>query len=122
MKKFIWISSLVLVFGLALYIFICGRTFSEGTRSGVLYKLSYTGYIFKTYEGELNLGGFDESGTGTIMQQKIWDFSISDRQMFDRLNQYQGKKIAVDYKEVIRVFPWQGHTRYFITNVHELEH
>lgn len=87
---------------------------------GVMYKVSKKGLIFKTLEGELNLGGFSE-GEGTVMSQKIWNFSIKDKEVFDKLNTFQGKKIAVDYKEVIRVFFWQGDTRYFVTSVKALE-
>lgn len=36
-------------------------TYSEGTRAGQLIKFSEKGVVFKTYEGELNMGGL---GTG----------------------------------------------------------
>jgi hypothetical protein len=52
-------------FGIAMF----GRTQSgEGTRSGVVVKLSYKGRINKSWEGELMLGGV-HSGT-------TWDFSL----------------------------------------------
>ncbi|MES2838307.1 MAG: 6-phosphogluconate dehydrogenase [Bacteroidota bacterium] len=118
-KKILWISFFTILLISVAYVFICGISYSEGTRSGVLYKISKKGFVFKTYEGELNLGGFSE-GDGTVMSQKIWNFSVKDNEMFDKLNTFQGKRIVVDYKEVIRVFFWQGETRYFVTNVKEL--
>lgn len=119
-KKFLTYTFVIFILVSVAYIFICGMTYSEGTRSGVMYKISKKGLIFKTLEGELNLGGFSE-GEGTIMSQKIWNFSVKDKEVFDKLNTFQGKKIAVDYKEVIRVFFWQGDTRYFVTNVKSLD-
>lgn len=119
-KKILWISFFTILLISVAYVFICGISYSEGTHSGVLYKISKKGFVFKTYEGELNLGGFSE-GDGTVMSQKIWNFSVSDKEMFDELNAFQGKRIVVDYKEVIRVFFWQGETRYFVTNVKLLD-
>ena len=88
-------------------------TYSEGTRSGVLTKVSKKGYVFKTYEGELNVGGLNQ-GDGTIMPLSIFKFSISDKAVYDKLEHQQGKKVVLHYKQVIHNFFWQGESDYFV--------
>ena len=66
-------ASLTLLLAFVVYYFICGITYSEGTRSGVLTKISKRGFVFKTFEGELNVGGLNQ-GDGTIMPLSIFYF------------------------------------------------
>ena len=73
--KRIFIGVLTIIILFVAYISICGLTYSSGTRTGIVIKVSQKGYVFKTYEGELNLGGFSQ-GEGTIMVKNIWNFSI----------------------------------------------
>lgn len=103
-----------------IYYFICGLTYSEGKRSGVLIKVSRKGYIFKTYEGELNSGGISQ-GDGTIMPNAMFKFSVSEESVFKKLEDLQGKKVVVDYKQVMKNFFWQGETDYFIQEVKEVK-
>ena len=97
------------------YVFICGLTYSSGTRTGVVIKVSKKGYVFKTYEGELNLGGFSQ-GEGTIMVRNIWNFSIprNDTAIYNAITRSEGKQMRLHYKEVIHHFFWQSETPYFI--------
>jgi hypothetical protein len=112
-KKFIVILFLLLAVGFFIYYLICGMTYSEGTRSGVLTKVSKKGIIFKTYEGELNVGGFNQ-GEGTIMPASIFKFSTTEKVIYDQLEAAQGNKVVLHYKQVIKNFFWQGETDYFI--------
>lgn len=116
LRKFslIFLSGVVLV-GLAYY-FICGITYSEGTRSGILTKVNRKGYVFKTFEGELNVGGLNQ-GDGTIMPASIFKFSISDKKIYNELELAQGRKVILHYKEVIHAFFWQGDSNYFIHKI-----
>lgn len=109
----VFISLLAIWF---IYYFICGWTFSEGTRSGVLTKISRKGFVFKTYEGDLNVGGFSQ-GDGTIMPNTIFNFSVDDKSVYQQLEAAQGKKVILHYKERIKSFFWQGETNYFIYQV-----
>ena len=112
-RKVVIIITLIAAVCFTIYYFICGMTYSEGTRSGVLTKVSIKGYIFKTYEGELNIGGLDQ-GDGTIMANRIYKFSIADEKTYQHLDSLQGKKIVVRYKQVIKNFFWQGESDYFV--------
>lgn len=114
--KFLLYFLLILIAGFSLYYIICGLTYSEGTRSGVLTKVSKKGIIFKTYEGELNVGGLNQ-GDGTIMPLSIFKFSAREKSLYDQLEAAQGKKVVLHYKQVIKNFFWQGESDYFVYQV-----
>ncbi len=104
-------AGITLLVALVVYYFICGITYSEGTRSGVLTKISKRGFVFKTFEGELNVGGLNQ-GDGTIMPLSIFYFSVKNEDVYKLLEESQGKKVVLHYKEVIHSFFWQGETNY----------
>lgn len=106
-------AGLVLVFGV--YMLYANWTYSEGTRTGYLIKISNKGYLFKTYEGQLNLGGFQESGSGIV--GNIWNFSLTDDALYKEMGNLEGKKVKLYYQEINQAMPWQGDTNYFITKV-----
>jgi hypothetical protein len=114
--KFIAVTLLVLTAIAAGYIAVCGMTYSDGTRSGILTKISRKGLLFKTYEGELNIGGLNQ-GDGTIMPATIFLFSVRDKVIYDDLEKLQGRKVVVHYQQVVKNLFWQGETDYFITSV-----
>ena len=113
--KRIFLILLTVIAILCIYVFICGLTYSSGTRTGVVIKVSQKGFIFKTYEGELNLGGFSQ-GEGTIIAKNIWNFSIqkNDTAIYNTITRSEGRQIRLHYKEVIKHFFWQSETSYFI--------
>jgi hypothetical protein len=78
--------------------------FSEGSRSGVIQKLSKKGMIWKTWEGELNLG-YTEASTDSNGHQNIrpaiFHFSVSSDWMAEKLKEAEidGKRVTLDYKQ-----------------------
>lgn len=112
-KKMVAIFALILIAAWFIYYFICGMTYSEGTRSGILNKVSKKGFIFKTFEGELNIGGINQ-GDGTIMPNTVFKFSITDIKTYEKLDSLQGRKVVVSYTQVIKNFFWQGESDYFV--------
>jgi hypothetical protein len=115
-RRFLIIFTLALALFFWLFVLICGLSYSDGTRSGILTKVSRKGYIFKTYEGELNVGGFNQ-GDGTIMPASIFKFSVRDDNVYRKLDSLQGRKVILSYKQVYKNFFWQGETDYFIHDV-----
>ena len=117
-KKRILILFISLIVIFIIYVLICGITYSSGARTGVVIKVSNKGYLFKTYEGELNLGGISE-GDGTIMPTRIWVFSVprNDTAVYNTIIRTQGKHVRLYYREVLKRFFWQGDTPYFVTKV-----
>lgn len=116
LRRFLILGALVLIAISVIYYFICGLTYSQGTRSGILTKVSKKGYVFKTYEGGLIIGGLNE-GDGAIMPATVFKFSILDQNVYQQLEADQGRKVIVYYKEVIKNFFWQGETNYFVYQV-----
>lgn len=117
-KKRVIIGLLFIILIVIAYVFICGMSYSSGTRTGIVIKLSQKGYVFKTYEGELNLGGISE-GDGTIMPTRIWKFSVhrNNDSIYDVITKTEGKHVRLYYKEVIKNFFWQSETPYLIEKV-----
>ncbi|MEO0779748.1 MAG: hypothetical protein AAF146_24530 [Bacteroidota bacterium] len=96
-----------------LYLGWSNWTYSEGSRTGYLMKLSRKGYVFKTYEGQLNLGGFQETETGGLAGT-IWNFSLRDDALVRQMEELEGQKVQLRYKEINQAMPWQGDTNYFV--------
>jgi len=112
-RKALIFSLIAAVIGLGLYMLYCNWTYSEGTRSGTLVKISEKGYLLKTYEGQLNLGGVTSGDDG--LTGNIWEFSVTDEAVYQKLGTLEGKQVTLQYNEIIRAMPWQGDTEYFIT-------
>lgn len=111
MKKILGLGIVgILALLLAFYAFIYFVTYSEGTRSGELIKISHKGVIVKTWEGEISQG---------ISGAQIFTFSVldKDQEVIDKLNEYQGQYVKLDYVERYATFFWLGDTKYFIINV-----
>ncbi len=88
-------------------------TFSSGSRSGQLMKLSRKGYVLKTYEGQLFLGVY-VPGQPAMAPGNIWEFSVKNRAVYNDIQRLEGQQVRLYYKEHFRTFPWQGDTRYFV--------
>ena len=95
-------------------------TYSEGNRAGMLIKFSTKGFVFKTYEGELNVGSVNP-GVGSAVANNTWAFSVKDKQLADQLSIMEGKMVRLHYKEKIKNLPWQGETKYFVDKVEVLK-
>lgn len=91
-------------------------TYSEGSRAGRLIKFSQKGYVFKTYEGELNLGGIS-TVNGGVLVNNMWLFSVADHSVADSLSILEGKDVRLHYKEKLSTLPWRGDTKYIVDRV-----
>lgn len=90
--------------------------YSEGERTGVLVKLSKKGFIWKTWEGEMNLGGMSVDGGGVAVPN-IWRFSVADDAVAKQGMALAtgAERVTVIYKEVWKAAFWQGETDYLAT-------
>lgn len=122
MKKFLLTSlGIVLVFAVLFIVANTTFTYSEGSRAGRLIKFSSNGYVFKTYEGEINLGGVTNAANGSMMMNYMWDFSVVDQSVADSLSKLEGKDIRVHYKEKLAKLPWRGNTKFIVDKVEEVK-
>jgi hypothetical protein len=92
--------------------------YSEGDRAGVVSKLSKKGYVFKTHEGELNVGAQGQVGN---MSNNLWQFTIAGgddkltKEIEDAMT--SGKRVKLHYEQRYMKFSWMGDTEYFVTKV-----
>lgn len=111
MKKVLGLLLLgiIAIFG-AYYAFVYFVPYSEGIRSGELIKISHKGVAVKTWEGEISQG---------ISGAQIFEFSVldKDQEVIQKLQDYQGQYVKLNYVERYRTFFWLGDTKYFITKV-----
>ena len=92
--------------------------YSEGARTGVVVKLSQKGLVFKTWEGEMNVGSAS-AGEGGVMVPTVFQFSITDPAVIATVSEAaeSGRKTTLMYKQKL-VLPWrQGSTSYLIVGV-----
>lgn len=91
--------------------------YSKGERAGTISKLSERGYVFKTYEGVLNEGGY--SGETGTLTPRYFDFSCKTDTTIAKLQRAlkTGERVTLKYAEKFFQFPWNGDTKYFITDV-----
>ena len=96
--------------------------FSDGTKTGELNSLTYTGYIWKTYEGEMILSGYGSKGTaGGSVQSKIFKFSVDDDAIAQELQQLTGQRVTVHFKEYKGALPWRGYERAIVDRIENAE-
>ncbi len=80
-------------------------------------KISKKGVVFKTNEGELNMGGLRVGSTSDGLEGNLWQFSILDEDVLDQLKASEGKRVKLSYKQRYKSMFWQGDTDYFIVAV-----
>jgi hypothetical protein len=87
-------------------------TYSDGDRIGFVQKFSHRGWICRTWEGELAMTPVP----GAVPQ--IFTFTVRDESVVKRLEDAEGKRVALHYKEK-RGVPSScfGETSYFISDV-----
>lgn len=103
---------LVPVLGFALYtVLVLNWSYSDGDRSGALYKFSHKGWLCKTWEGELNI-------TPGAAAPTIWQFTVREDAVAKQINEVLGTRVVLHYSEHLGV-PTScfGDTRYFVDAV-----
>ena len=109
--------AIFLLAGIAVLAFYYFGTYSEGVRSGVVVKISRKGYLFKTYEGQLNLMTFGAVRSQNMISESF-EFSVSSTHT-DLINELEqaslsGERVSLHYVERFAAFPWRGDTKYFV--------
>ena len=119
-KSLTWLA-IILIVGTTLYVcFVRFTSYSNGYRAGEIIKFSRKGFVFKTYEGEMNLGGFRDNDQGEVTPT-IWPFSVyrSSNEVRSQIVEAMenGNKVRLYYKERYAQLFWYGDTEYFIDKV-----
>jgi len=113
-KRVIQISIIVVAMFVGYILFVSNYHYSEGSRTGYLSKFANKGYVFKTYEGDIYLGGAAADNNSLINNQ--WSFSVPSNKdgVVDSLRKHEGNIVKLHYYQVIKNMPWQGDTEYFV--------
>ncbi len=102
-RKIFFTLFLLCVLSFLVILAVLNYPYSSGTRSGRLVKLARKGWMLKTYEGTLDVGG------GNL----TWNFSIRKDKLGDEMLKSMGDRITVKYKELIAPIIYD--TKYDVT-------
>jgi hypothetical protein len=115
--KIILVGFLAAVAGVAALWTLVTLTFSysDGDRIGYVQKFSHKGWVCRTWEGELAMTPVPGSAP------EIFTFTARDKSVVKRIQEAEGKKVALHYKEK-RGVPSScfGDTKYFISDIRVL--
>ena len=115
----LWIVGILLVplVGFTLYSWITlNWSFSKGERTGYIQKLSKSGWVCKTWEGEMAM----VTMPGAIPEKFL--FSVREDTVAKRINAFAGKRVALVYEQH-KGIPTScfGETEYFIVDIKAIE-
>jgi hypothetical protein len=105
----------VLVVGVIIgtrYFYVVGVGMKAGTLNYVVKK----GYVFKTFEGEMILDGFQSKGPNS-MQSNEFLFSITDTALAMKLMLNSGSHVLVRYKEYNGSVAWRGYSKFVVDSI-----
>jgi hypothetical protein len=109
-------TGLVLLYLLFAILFGSVFVYSDGDRTGYIYKFSRKGFIFKTYEGILKTGFVNIGNTSTPNEE--WTFSVKDEAVAQQIkNLDQRSVVKLHYKQYYTRLFWKGDTKYFVYKV-----
>ncbi|HCW06826.1 MAG TPA: hypothetical protein DGG95_05620 [Cytophagales bacterium] len=113
----------LIIIGVAVFAFLYWGVYEQGVMAGKVLRITKKGFIFKTYEGKLNLETFGAlKGASPIAES--FDFSVeaSEDKLIQELEAVALKGDRVNLKFIKRyaAFPWRGDTRYFVVGVERL--
>lgn len=90
--------------------------YSTGEREGYITKISHRGVIWKTWEGQIQVG------TGNMAAlQEPWGFSVVEEEILSEIQENLGNRVRVTYKEWLMQPFNRGSSGYEITSVGVLE-
>ena len=117
MKKFLGILVAVIVLVVAAFFYFrYARPFGEGVKAGTLNYVVYKGYLWKTYEGEVILAGFQNKQNSSL-QSNEFTFSIENEAVAKKLELASGKEVQLHYYEYLGSLPWRGVSKFVVDSV-----
>jgi hypothetical protein len=89
--------------------------YSQGEKTGTIIEFSKKGYIVKTWEGVMVLGGTGASAN----LNNTWKFTVWNSDLLEKIRAAQEKKsvVTLSFKEQYIVMPWGGDSKNIIIDV-----
>lgn len=104
---------LVALFGVVAYLlFAYHFSYSKGESVGYVQKLSYKGWVCKTWEGEQ----VRALATMPAIPEKF-AFTVRDDAVADQINAHIGQKVVMEYEQHRGLPSCFGETEHFVVNV-----
>lgn len=126
-RKVLYLLGILLFLGLLFGWAAVACNYSDGVRAGTVRKISNKGFMLKTWEGELQLGGLINTSDPNQMAQggNVWYFSVEngEEKAIKALERAAatGNRVSLRYKEKWYKFSWRGETKYFVYDVEEVK-
>ncbi len=102
-KCFFWSLGIGILLLLVCSVTGCMPNYSEGARTGTITKISRKGIFFKSYEGQMLLGGLvpRSNGKTTSMVANTWEFSTRSEEKYNAIcaAMEKGDAVTITYKE-----------------------
>lgn len=115
-----------LILSLSAFILLSGCIdFSDGERVGAINKLSRKGFFCKTWEGEMNLGGFrnktttDNNGnSSSSIIANVFAFTVEDESLIPAIKEsmLSGRTVTITYRQELFTF-CRSDSNYFVTAI-----
>jgi hypothetical protein len=106
---------ILLLVGAGLFWWKYYYTYSDGSRTGMLQKLSHKGNVMKTYEGELVLSSVSSTANVALASEKFF-FSVASDSLAKTMMNFEGKRVRLMYEQKNGALPWRGDSEYIITS------
>ncbi len=116
-KKVLLILTILLI---GIFAFFYWGKYESGIMAGKVLRISQKGFIFKTYEGKLNLETFGAlKGTSPIAESFDFSLESNDTTVINQLEQVSltGERVNLYFIKRYMTFPWRGESKYFVTQV-----
>jgi hypothetical protein len=114
-----------IIIGAIIFAFLYWMVYERGSMAGKVIRISQKGFLFKTFEGKLNLETFGAlKGTSPIAES--FDFSVErgDTEIIEQLQEVSltGERVNLYFIKRYTTFPWRGESAYFVTKVERASH
>lgn len=111
----VWPLALLLLYG---SLGCQGFNFSDGERTGTVYKISHKGFLNLTWEGQLSLGQMVPDAKG-MLAADVWPFSVSNETVAHQVEAAarSGKRVTLKYHQRRYRSHYYGETEYDVYEV-----
>lgn len=112
------VGAMLLLVLVPVTMFCPGISYSDGTRVGFVAKLSKAGFLFPTWEGEMQMGGIVADAGGSVSAAP-WRFSVRSELVAQQMlaAMHDGKRLEVHYQQLALRGCALGSTTYDVTRI-----
>lgn len=98
--------------------------YSEGERTGVVQKFSSKGLVWKTWEGEMRMGGMVTDANGSMVAD-VFHFSV-EKDKTDIVQKVtkamsSSRRVSLTYQQMVMNGSWTAKTQYLVYDVKFLD-